>query len=193
MKTKKKNRFLTFCFSCIPGAGEMYLGFMRKGVSTMLLFVLTISVAILINQGVLATICIVEWFYSFFYTNNLASLNDEEFAQMKDGYLFGMDALPGAKEFVRKNNKWVAYILIFVGICFLCNSLTSLLSWLLPDQLDFIWKGLNSFSNYLPSILLSFGIIILGIKLLGGKVEIVAQEPLLQDEASQEDAGGKDL
>ena len=29
MKTKKKNRFLTFCFSMMPGAAEMYMGFMR--------------------------------------------------------------------------------------------------------------------------------------------------------------------
>ena len=33
MKTKKKNRFFTFIFSCMPGAGEMYMGFMNRGVS----------------------------------------------------------------------------------------------------------------------------------------------------------------
>ena len=38
MKTKKKNRFLTFCFSCLPGAAEMYMGFMKMGLSLMLVF-----------------------------------------------------------------------------------------------------------------------------------------------------------
>ena len=40
MKTKKKNRFLTFCFSMLPGAAEMYMGFMKTGVSLMSLFML---------------------------------------------------------------------------------------------------------------------------------------------------------
>ena len=38
MKTKKKNRFLTFCFSLMPGAAEMYMGFMRTGTELMLFF-----------------------------------------------------------------------------------------------------------------------------------------------------------
>ena len=32
--TRKKNGFLTLCFSLVPGAGEMYMGFMKQGVST---------------------------------------------------------------------------------------------------------------------------------------------------------------
>ena len=36
--TRKKRGFWTFIFSLIPGAGEMYLGFMKRGVSTMLVF-----------------------------------------------------------------------------------------------------------------------------------------------------------
>ncbi|MCI8355555.1 MAG: hypothetical protein HFI47_10905, partial [Lachnospiraceae bacterium] len=46
MKTKKKSRFLTFCFSMLPGAGEMYMGFMRTGVSLMLLFFLSIYIPV---------------------------------------------------------------------------------------------------------------------------------------------------
>jgi TM2 domain-containing membrane protein YozV len=35
---KKKNSFLTFIFSLIPGAGQMYLGFMKRGLSLMSCF-----------------------------------------------------------------------------------------------------------------------------------------------------------
>ena len=35
---RKKGSFLTFCFSMLPGAGEMYLGFMKRGASLMTLF-----------------------------------------------------------------------------------------------------------------------------------------------------------
>ncbi len=36
--TNKKNRFFTLVFSCCPGAGEMYMGLYRQGVSLMGLF-----------------------------------------------------------------------------------------------------------------------------------------------------------
>ena len=35
---RKKGKFLTFCFSCIPGAGQMFLGFFKEGVSLMTMF-----------------------------------------------------------------------------------------------------------------------------------------------------------
>ena len=35
---KKKNSFFTLLFSCYPGGGHMYLGFMKQGVQLMLLF-----------------------------------------------------------------------------------------------------------------------------------------------------------
>ena len=38
MKNKRKSGFLLFWFSLLPGAGEMYLGFMRQGLSLMGLF-----------------------------------------------------------------------------------------------------------------------------------------------------------
>ena len=43
--TNKKNRFFTLVFSCCPGAGEMYLGLYRQGVSLMGLFFGTIALA----------------------------------------------------------------------------------------------------------------------------------------------------
>ena len=35
---KKKNKFLTLVFSCYPGGGHMYLGFMKQGLQLMILF-----------------------------------------------------------------------------------------------------------------------------------------------------------
>ena len=182
MKTKKKNRFLSFCMSCIPGAGEMYMGFMKMGVSRMLLFILTIMVAIWINQGALATFCIVEWFYSFFYANHLASLNDEEFAQVKDEYLFGLGALPGAQTFVERYHKWVAYGLIFMGICFLWNTMADLLRRILPKEFSFIWGMMWKIGDFIPSIVIGCAIIIIGVKLLSGKkMEVVEEKKIGED------------
>ena len=38
-----KNGFLTFCFSFIPGAGQMYQGYMKRGLSQVTAFVLLIA------------------------------------------------------------------------------------------------------------------------------------------------------
>ena len=103
MKTKKKSKFLTFCFSVIPGAAQMYMGFMKMGVSLMALFALIILFAVWLNQGALATFCVIAWFYSFFQANHLASLSDEEFHMVEDGYLFGIGSLPGIEEFFNED------------------------------------------------------------------------------------------
>lgn len=169
MKTKKKSRFLTFCFSLMPGAAEMYMGFMKMGLSLMLLFVMIIMLATWLVQGVMAALAVVVWFYSFFHANHLASLNDDEFNEVKDEYLFGMDSLPGIDEFVKKNRKWIAYLLIFLGVCFLWNSMANLLRHVLPEEYAFISRIMWRIGDYVPSLLVGIGIVVLGIQMLRGK------------------------
>ena len=35
---RKKNKFLTFIFALLPGAAEMYMGFMKMGLTLLSLF-----------------------------------------------------------------------------------------------------------------------------------------------------------
>ena len=49
MKQKKKSRFLTFIFSFLPGAAEMYMGFMKNGFSLMMIFFLSFIPAMLFD------------------------------------------------------------------------------------------------------------------------------------------------
>lgn len=176
MKTKKKNRFLTFCFSLLPGAAEMYMGFMKTGVSMMILFFAVIMLSVGMRQGVLGMLAAVVWFYGFFHANHLASLPDEEFDQVKDEYLFGMDALPGVNTVVEKYHKWVAWLLIFVGICFLWSSVTDLLRDVLPDAYDFIPIMMWRIGNYIPSLVIGAVIIFAGIKMISGKKAVIIDE-----------------
>ena len=46
----KKNGFFRFLWSFIPGAGEMYMGFMKQGVTLMAVFAGIIAVAIAMNM-----------------------------------------------------------------------------------------------------------------------------------------------
>ena len=85
--TRKKRGFWTFCFSLIPGAGEMYLGFMKRGVSMMCLFLGWFAFCGVTGFSIGMCLLPVMWFYSFFQVHNLVSLPDEEFYQQEDDYL----------------------------------------------------------------------------------------------------------
>ena len=77
--TRKQGKFLTFCFSCIPGAGQMFLGFFKEGVSLMTMF---FGILILTNWLYIEMFgfgAIIVWFYAFFAAMNKNSLPDEEF------------------------------------------------------------------------------------------------------------------
>ena len=99
MKTKKKNRFLTFCFSLMPGAAEMYMGFMRTGTELMLFFLGMIMIPSFLGLEGLSILAVVIWAYGFFHANHLASLSDEEFAQVEDNDILGMEKKEAAGKF----------------------------------------------------------------------------------------------
>ena len=65
----KKNGILTLLFACIPGAGQMYQGYMKRGLSLITLFFLCIMAGMLLEPLVLTALIV--WMYSFFDTFNL--------------------------------------------------------------------------------------------------------------------------
>ena len=191
MTTKKKSRFLTFCFSFLPGMAEMYMGFMKAGMSLMLTFFLLIAVGGWINQTILVMFDVVVWCYGFFHANHLASLSDEEFARVKDEYLFGWDSALTTKEFIGKYQKWIAYGLIFLGASLLWDTLARLLRNTLPEEYAFIARLMLRVGNYIPSIVIGCCIIFWGVKLLQGKqVEVISPKENAPDENGK-DAGDK--
>ena len=76
---KQKKGFLLFISSLIPGAGEMYMGFFKQGISIMTLFWAIIAIAGGLNISSLVIFLPVLWFYSFFHVHNLKELPEEEF------------------------------------------------------------------------------------------------------------------
>ena len=65
----KKNALLTFIFACIPGAGQMYYGYMQRGLSLITLFCGCFILGALASP--LALTCFIVWIYSFFDTYDL--------------------------------------------------------------------------------------------------------------------------
>lgn len=187
MKTKKKNRFLTFCFSLLPGAAEMYMGFMKTGISLMSLFLLMIIIAGWINVGPLAALGIVVWCYGFFHANHLAGLADEDFAQIKDEYLFGMNTFLEGKNFVNKYQKWIAAILIFVGISFLWDSAADMIYDMVPESYQVIARIMWRIGEYIPKLLAGLAIIAIGIKLICGKKAQLSEDVLMVEEKAEQE------
>lgn len=183
MKTKKKSRFLNFCFSFLPGAAEMYMGFMKMGVSLMSVFFLAVIIPSTLRLGIFGMFAFVVWAYGFFHANHLAGLSDEEFVAIEDDYLFGIDTLTGGKDFVKKYDKWISAGLIVTGVFLLWNTFTDIAYRYLPR---FIWDMMCTIGDYTPRIFVAVIIILIGIKMISGR-----KEQLARLETRQEEAGGE--
>ncbi len=174
--TKKKNKILTFIFSLIPGAGEMYMGFMKQGLSLMCMFFASIMLAIWIRADVLLFVNVVIWFYSFFHVHNLRALSDERFAQEKDKLIIPFSGEEPVLQFHVSNGRLrtvVAIVLIFVGAGMLWNNLLDMISRYLPYWMyDAVWQ----IAYNLPEVAVSILVIWLGVRLIMGKKKELLQE-----------------
>lgn len=177
---KQKHGFWVFIFSLIPGAGEMYMGFKKQGLSIMLLFWGAIALASITGLGWLAMFLPVIWFYSFFNVHNLKSLSEEEFYSVEDNYILHMDQFSGDMgKFLQKHQSAVAWVLILFGICILWSRFTSLLYFIVPNNMaDYVYNICNS----LPQIVIAAGIIAAGIYLLTQQKKKLKQETETKDE-----------
>ena len=173
--TRKKRGFWTFCFSLIPGAGEMYLGFMKRGLSMMCIFFGWLAFCGLFNFGVGAFVLPVIWFYSFFQVHNLVSLPDEEFYQQEDDFLIlHMDKIVGVDRWERGKVKFLAAALIFIGGYTIVSTVWRSFWNALPDWL---YNDLYVIRDGVPRIVISLILIAFGAYLIRGKKEKLDKEP----------------
>lgn len=69
----KKNGILTFLFAFVPGAGQMYQGYMKRGLSLITMFCLFIMAGAMTGLDPLIMGCFIVYMYSFFDTFNLCA------------------------------------------------------------------------------------------------------------------------
>ncbi|MEG0911378.1 MAG: hypothetical protein RSF70_07315 [Ruthenibacterium sp.] len=165
----KKNGIFTFCFAFIPGAGEMYLGYMKRGVSIMALFCAISGVAIALNLGVLAIALPVLWAYAFFDTFNLRAQTDEQAAQNPDAYWIDPAFFMGddVKKLLAKRHNLIGWGLIAIGVYSLYSNLVRGSLWNFFYHIDFT-LGLAFLEN-VPTLVVAGLIIWLGVMLLRGE------------------------
>lgn len=191
MKAKKKNRFLTFCFSMMPGAAEMYMGFMRTGTELMLLFLGMIMIPSFLGLEGLTILDVVVWAYGFFHANHLASLCDEEFAKVEDDDIFGMELFRKGKKKIQGNSKGIAILLIILGVWLLWRTGVDML-WQYRVLPEYIYELLFTISDYVPRAAASVLIIVLGVHMIRGrKAELYRGEDLKNGEQEAPDGEGK--
>ncbi|SEG01732.1 hypothetical protein SAMN05660865_01554 [Caloramator fervidus] len=121
----KRNGFLTFLAALIPGVGYMYLGFIRRGIQFLLLYLLIEPVFKLVGLGFLASfVKIPIWFYTFFDTFNLAEKMDRgEIVYDKDifGDFYFEDRLGDIMN--SKLTFIIGWLLILTGIFSILNKI----------------------------------------------------------------------
>lgn len=170
---KKKNRFWLFVFSLWPGAGHMYIGFMKMGLSFMTGFLLSCAVVGITNIGALAVFPIIIYVYAFFHANNLGSLDDEQFAAMEDEYLFGFANMDYSRlKLNRKNRNLAAVVLIILGVCMLWNVGFSMLWEYVGWDNPVVKVIYYTVRDELPRAVLALAVIWIGVRMLRGKSEI---------------------
>ncbi|MDD3368762.1 MAG: hypothetical protein PHP50_07745 [Lachnospiraceae bacterium] len=164
---QKKGGFLTFCFSMIPGAAEMYMGFFKMGLSLMGLEIVIIMLSSMLNFDILNMIGVLVWFYSFFHAHNLAGMPDEDFAKLEDEYLLHLDQLKeSTAPMIKDYQKVIAVVLILVGIGMVGRAALSAVYSFLPEQ---IYHVIREFMYYTPQAVVGIGIIALGVMMIRGK------------------------
>lgn len=130
---ERRNGFLTFLASLIPGVGYMYLGLIRKGAEALLIFMLIPPVLRFIGLGFVSNLFTIPlWFYTFFDTFNIAKrmdrgeyVPDSEFIIKRNSGSFDSDINNLGNKIYSKLDRsgWkvVAWALIILGTMALLN------------------------------------------------------------------------
>lgn len=167
---RKKSKFLTFLCSLIPGAGHMYLGFMKMGLSLLLTFVGIICIASWTGIDQLIFVALVVWVYAFFHLHNIAGAPDEEFQKLEDRYL-----IPFGNNMPVNMQRIVSIGLILLGVLMLINVLPHMLPEFMTRYLP------DGIFYYLPQCLVALVLIAAGIIMILGKKVSLEQDSVQND------------
>ncbi len=168
----KKNRFLTFLFSCLPGAGHMYLGYMKRGLQYMLMFAAAICLTALVGSlhlGMLLCIpvtgLIVVWPYAMFDSMHMLTKMRRDCVEFPDDDRFTLSFMI-TLSVSKKAQRAIGGSLIALGILIL------LVSTIFPLLHDTMNEAVSTFvyrvEQYMWPILLALALVVVGIRLLSG-------------------------
>lgn len=158
----RKNKFLTFCFALIPGVGQLYQGYMKRGVSLMILFWGLSAMSVALYMSYLSFLLPVIWAYSFFDVMNKWNWTIDQLALLEDKPIFNLD---GGFRFSNKN-RWAGGAVIAIGVIMLYNTFANLIADVLYRY--FPVGSIRYLTGVLPTVVIAVAVILFGIKLLRG-------------------------
>jgi len=155
----------------------MYLGYMKRGLSLMLLFTAVISLSMLLKIGFLMVFLPVICFYSFFDSLNLGSLPYEQRMLIADEFLLlhKFSENKALRSLIAKRHVFLGILLIFGGIYLVVyNFVRPILYQYLDAQRDY---GIYLLFNNFPVVLVAAAIVGAGIYLVRGDVKVRLSDP----------------
>ena len=164
-----KNGILTFLFAFCPGAGQMYQGYMKRGLSLITMFCVAFGAGTLLE--VLYVAMPIVWMYSFFDTFNLRAQIIADTAP-EDDYLVHFD--PHDKRLARAlldSHKLVGWLLIAFGALIayqnlIMNTLGDLVyRW---GHSSPVFRALYLVMDSLPDVVVCVVLIVCGVWLVKG-------------------------
>ena len=185
---RKKSRFLVFILSFIPGAGEMYMGFMQMGLSLMLGFMILTAIVGLTNLGALSVFPVALYAYSFFHANNLATLDDRSFHMIRDEFLFGFGNIGHRQWRLEGRNRTIAAaILIILGIMMLWQVVFNVLCDIFGWENVLLSKLYYFVRDELPRAVVGIAVIWGGLALIRGKRIRIEEEDFAAEDRPERD------
>lgn len=173
-----RNGFLLFISSCLSGCGQMYQGYMKRGLTQVLLFVIPLMIGG-VFLPVLMVLSAVVYMYSFFDSLNLhAQLRQG--AAPADAFLFSWDGGEDLARLVERRHHLIGWALVVLGVAGLyqgfvspwLNRLVGLIGW---DTA--LGQLLNQVVRGIPGLAVGLVFIGLGLWLIKGGKKKQPAEP----------------
>lgn len=108
---------LHLCFACVPGCGQMYQGYMKRGISQTVIICALVFIAVFLEIGALAVLIVPLWLYAFFDSFNLRRQAREGLAP-EDDYLFGLSDMDSRRlnQILSRRGSLIGWVLVVVGL-----------------------------------------------------------------------------
>lgn len=163
----KKNSFFTFCFSLIPGAGQMYQSYMKRGLSILIIFSIFICLAILIQTPIFLIFGLIVLIYSFFDTFHIRNFIGTE-NMIEDAYIWGNNTLGNSiNNLFSKRSALIGFAFLFIGIYLLLNNVVA--GFARYFDIYWLYEITDVLVHYLPSLIIAMLSVGIGIKLMFNK------------------------
>lgn len=108
---------LHLAFACVPGCGQMYQGYMKRGISQTVITCALVFIAVFLEIGALAVLIVPLWLYAFFDSFNLRRQAREGLAP-EDDYLFGLSDMDSRRltRILSRRGSLIGWVLVVVGL-----------------------------------------------------------------------------